>query len=119
MATNAIQDGRVLDHTLSADCASGDVIVKGALVGVAITGGKSGATIALQVTGVWSVPKLSTAVITDGASLTWDISAGKVIIASPATGDIEGFGVATAAAASGTTSVDVLLTPGTGAAKSA
>ena len=116
---NQFQDGRVIDHVLAADCNSGDVIVKGALVGVAVTGGKTGDTIALAIEGVFVLPKLSTAVITDGmAGLIWDISAKQVIVASAATGDITGFGVALGAAGNGTTEVLVKLTPGRGAISS-
>ena len=109
------QDGRVLDHTLAADCASGDVIVKGALVGVAVSAGKAGQKIALHVEGVVQLPKLSSAVIADGqANLIWDVSSKQVIVASAATGDVTGFGVAVEAAGNNTTSVLVKLTPGRG-----
>ncbi|KAF1697984.1 hypothetical protein CSC62_07510 [Pseudoxanthomonas jiangsuensis] len=112
---NQYQDGRVVDHVLAADCASGDVIVKGALVGVALTGGKTGDTIALAIEGVFALPKLSTAVVTDGmAALIWDVSASRVIIASAATGDVTGFGAAIGAFGNGTTEMLVKLTPGRG-----
>lgn len=112
---NYHQDGRVIDHVLAADCNSGDVIVKGALVGVAVTGGKAGDTIALAIEGVFALPKLNTAVITDGmADLIWDISASRVIVASAASGDVTGFGAAIGAAGNGTTEVLVKLTPGRG-----
>lgn len=114
MAKNAVQDGRVLDHVLVADCASGDVVVKGTLVGIAITGGKAGDTVAVATTGVWTLPKLEAADIADGASVIWDVSAKQVIVTGAATGDVSGFGVAAAPAGSGTTTVDVLLTPGAG-----
>jgi len=112
---NQFQDGRVIDHVLAADCNSGDVIVKGALVGVAVTGGKAGDTIALAIEGVFALPKLNTAVITDGkGDVIWDVSASRVIVASAATGDVTGFGVAIGAYGNGTTEALIKLTPGRG-----
>ena len=112
---NQYQDGRIVDHVLAADCASGDVIVKGTLIGIAITGGKAGDTIALAIEGVFALKKLSTAVITDGmAALIWNISAKQVIVASAATGDVAGFGVAIGAYGNGTPEALVKLTPGRG-----
>ena len=109
------QDGRVIDHVLAADCASGDVIVKGSLVGIAVTAGKAGETIALVIEGVHALPKLGTAVIADGnAALIWDVSAKQVIVASPATGDVTGFGVAIGAWGNGTVEMLVKLSPGRG-----
>ncbi|MBD9368849.1 capsid cement protein [Xanthomonas sp. XNM01] len=112
---NQYQDGRVIDHVLAADCASGDVIVKGSLVGIAVTGGKAGDTIALAIEGVFALSKLNTAVVADGrADLIWDVSASRVIVASPAAGDVTGFGVALGAYANGTLELLVKLTPGRG-----
>ena len=39
---NAHQDGRVLDVTLAADIKSGELVVQGKLVAVAVTDGKAG-----------------------------------------------------------------------------
>ncbi len=112
---NQYQDGRIVDHVLAADCASGDVIVKGSLVGIAVTGGKTGETIALAIEGVFALKKLSTAVIADGnAALIWDVSAKQVIVASAATGDVTGFGVAIGAYGNPSTEALVKLTPGRG-----
>lgn len=109
------QDGRVIDHVLAADCNSGDAIVKGTLVGIAITGGKAGDTIALAIEGVHALPKLQSASITDGNSqLIWDVSAKQVIVASPASGDVTGFGVAIGPFNNSTTEMLVKLTPGRG-----
>lgn len=65
------------------------------------------------------LPKLSTAVIGQGKKVTWDVSASEVIVASPAAGDLNNFGVAVAAAGNGTTTVAVKLTPGVGAVQGA
>lgn len=116
---NAYQDGRVLDVTLSADAASGDVVTAGRMFGIAVTNGKNGDTIAAHVEGVFRLPKLGTAVITAGAPLTWDVSAKQVIVASAATGDVENFGYAVEAAGNGTADVLVRLCPGAGVPKAA
>ena len=116
---NAHQDGRVLNVTLTADVASGGVVSQGRLFGIAVTNGKSGDTIAVMVEGVFRLPKLSTAVIAAGATVTWDVSASQIIVASAATGDIENFGYCTEAADNGKTEVAVRLCPGLGIPKAA
>ena len=116
---NAYQDGRVLDVLLAAAVLSGGVVSQGRLFGIAVTNGEIGETVAAHVEGVFALPKLSTAVITAGAALTWDVSASQVIIASAATGDVENFGYAVAAAGNGATEVLVRLCPGMGIPKSA
>lgn len=116
---NYHQDGRVLDVTLAADVASGGIVSQGRLFGVAVTNGKSGDTIAVHVEGVVRLPKLGTAVIAAGAAVSWDVSAGEIIVASTATGDIENFGYAVEAAGNGTTEVLVRLCPGMGVPKAA
>ena len=55
---NAHQDGRVLDVTLAADIKSGELVVQGKLVAVAVTDGKVGEIIATHVEGVFELPKL-------------------------------------------------------------
>lgn len=113
---NAFQDGRVLDVLLAAIATSGGVVSQGRLFGVAVTNGAIGDTIAVHVEGVFSLPKLTTAVIAVGDPVTWDVSAEEVIVAAAATGDIENFGYAVAAAGNGATEVLVRLCPGMGVA---
>lgn len=116
---NAYQDGRMLDVLLTADVASGGVVAQGRLLGVAVTNGKAGDTIAVHVEGVFRLPKLGTAAIAAGDTLTWDINPGRVIVASAATGDVENFGYAVEAAGNGATEVLVRLCPGMGVPKAA
>ncbi|MBD7987119.1 DUF2190 family protein [Luteimonas sp. Sa2BVA3] len=116
---NAFQDGRVLDVTLAADVASGGVVLQNRLLGIAVTNGKTGDTIAAHVEGVFTLPKLSTAVIAVGAPVTWDVSAGQIITGAPANGDLVGFGYAVEAAANPSPTVKVRLCPGAGAIHSA
>jgi predicted RecA/RadA family phage recombinase len=115
---NAYQDGRVIDVTLAAAVASGGVVTKGRrLLGVAVMAGRSGDVVPCHVEGVFSLPKLNTAVIAEGDAVTWSDGLGRVIVASAAVGDIEHFGYAVAAAGNGTTEVLVRLCPGVGVRK--
>lgn len=120
MANNFIQPGTVLDYVNNSGAAisSGDVVVVGGVLGVALTDIDAGATGSVQTQGVFRVPKVSGAVIAQGESLTWDVSAGAFDdnAATPATGDVTGpCAYAAAAAGNGTTTVDVMFTgvPGT------
>jgi predicted RecA/RadA family phage recombinase len=92
MTTKAIQAGNVIDYTATAAITSGDVVKIGQILGVALTDIANGATGAVQITGVFEVPKVTAAVFAQGESLTWDVSAGKFDdnAATPASGDITG-----------------------------
>ncbi len=114
---NAFQDGRVIDVTLAADVASGGVVTKGRLIGVAVMAGVTGAIVPVHVEGVFRLPKLNTAVIAQGAPVTWDIDPGRVIVAAAAIGDVENFGYAVEAVANPSTEVLVRLCPGAGVPK--
>ncbi|HDS1834374.1 TPA: DUF2190 family protein [Stenotrophomonas maltophilia] len=116
---NAHQDGRVLDVTLEAAVESGGVVTKGRMLGIAVSKGAIGDTIAVHVEGVFRLPKLNTAVIAVGDPVTWDVNPGRVIVASAATGDVENFGYAVDAAGNGATEVLVRLCPGAGVPKAA
>ena len=122
MATSMKQPGEVIDYTAGADISSGDVVVIGsngdAIIGVAITDIANGDTGPVAIGGVWTLPKVSAAVIGQGESLVWDSSAGEFDDnqAIPAAGDVSGpAAIAFAAAGNGATTVDVKLTgiPGT------
>jgi predicted RecA/RadA family phage recombinase len=118
MATNYLQKGDVLDYTAGADISSGDAVVIGGLIGVALTDIANGDTGSVQITGVFDMPKVSGAVIAQGESLTWDVSAGAFDdnAATAATGDLTGAcAVAAEAAGDGVTTIAVRLTgvPGT------
>ena len=118
MTTNAVQPGNVIDYTAGSTIASGDVVVIGNIIGVALGDIANGSTGSVATRGVFTVPKVSAAVIAQGESLVWDVSAGKFDdnAASPATGDISGAAAcAWESAGNGVTSFDVYLTgvPGT------
>jgi len=120
MAKTYVQPGEVIDWTngTGAAKASGAVIAIGQILGVALVDIANGATGAVQITGVFTVPKVSAAVIAQGESLVWDVSAGAFDdnAATPAAGDISGPpAVAFEAAGNGVTSMKVKFTgaPGT------
>lgn len=114
MATNYIQAGAVIDYTAGADISSGDVVAAGNLVGVALNDIANGAVGPVQIEGVFSLPKVSAAVIGAGETVNWDVSAGAFDdnAATPATGDLSGGCVAVEAAGNGDTTVKVKINVG-------
>lgn len=120
MATNFVQPGKVLDWTngTGSAVASGDVVKMGQLLAVALVDIANGESGAVSIDGVYDAPKVSGAVIAQGESLTWDVSAGAFDdnAATPATGDVTGAcAVAAEAAGNGVTTLAVRFTgvPGT------
>ncbi len=117
MATNRVQNGRRIDVTLGGTVSSGDAIIVGNMVGVCTVDGVSGDVIAVAISEVYNLPKLDAAVIAQGEAVAFDVSAQEVDDENitPASGDIETFGVAWEAKGATTSElIAVLLTPGTG-----
>ncbi|WP_421921599.1 capsid cement protein [Marinobacter salarius] len=116
MATNYSQKGEVIDFTngTGSDIASGEVVVVGNLVGVAITDIADTEIGAVGIEGVWELPKVSAAVIGAGETVNWDdsVSAFDDNQATPATDDLTGGCVAVAAAGNGDTTVLVKINVG-------
>lgn len=115
---NYVQSGEVIPFVAGATITSGQVVAIGNILGVATADVANGATGYARIRGVFTVPKVSGAVIANGESLTWDVSAAAFDdnAATPATGDITGApAVAFEAAGNGVTSMKVLFTgvPGT------
>lgn len=120
MSSNHVQPGKVLDHvnTTGAAITSGQVVAAGQILGVALKDIAIGATGSVAVDGVFRVPKVTGAVIAQGESLTWDVSAAAFDdnLAVAAAGDVTGpCAVAFEAAGNGVTSLNVKFTgaPGT------
>ena len=93
MATNYVSEGDVIQWTnAGAAVSSGDVVVIGQILGVALVDIAQNATGSVAIRGTFTVPKVSAAVIAQGEGLTWDVSAGAVDdnAATPATGDVTG-----------------------------
>lgn len=125
MATNIkYQPGDTMTWTNSTgtDVVSGQVVVVGTILAVALVDIANGASgTVLYKNAVATCPKVSGAVIGQGETLTWDVSANSGAgafddsAASPATGDVTGNVIAHAAAGNGDTTVEVVLNgvPGT------
>lgn len=120
MAINYVEAGESKTWTngTGSDVSSGDVVPIGQRLAVALVDIANGASGAVKFMGVFTVPKVSAAVIAEGETLTWDVSAGAFDdnAATPATGDLTGApAVAFEAAGNGVTSFDVYFTgvPGT------
>lgn len=118
MANNYVRPGESINFVNGASpVVSGQVVRVGNLLGVALGDIAANATGVVGF-GVFTVPKVSAAVIAQGASVLWDASAAAfdVNTATPATGDVSGPpAVATIAAGNGATTVSILFTgvPGT------
>jgi len=113
MATNYVQEGEVIQYIAGSNISAGAVVKIGQILGVALVDIANGETGSVAIKGVYTVPKVSGAVIAQGESLTWDVSAGAFDdnAATPATGDVTGAAaVAAEAAGNGVTSFDVIFT---------
>jgi predicted RecA/RadA family phage recombinase len=118
LSTNYVQEGDVIQYTAGGTITAGSVVVMGNKLGVALVDMVSGQTGSVAMRGVYTLPKVTGAVIAQGDSLTWDVSAGNFDdnAATPASGDITGAAAyAFEAAGAGVLTIDVCLTgaPGT------
>lgn len=68
---NYIQKGDAIDFTLTAAASAGDPILTGSLVGIAVTDGAIGDTIAVNLCGVYEVAKATGAACVVGDKLYW------------------------------------------------
>ena len=82
-----VHDGMTIDHTPSNAVAAGDVVVVGALVGVAPRAIAANALGAIQVEGVFDFPKTTSAAIDAGDAVYWDADPGQ-IVKTQTTGDV-------------------------------
>ena len=105
-----------VNYTAGAAIVVDQILVLGDAVGIAQVAMANGDVGAVSVDGVYTFPKTSAAVIAQGETVDWDVSAGEVDdnAAAPASGDCSNFGVALAAAGNGTTTVTVKLALGLG-----
>lgn len=110
MAKNLIQEGCNITITATGTISSGDLVVVGALVGVAVGDATNGTDVAIMTEGVFDLPKTAG----DGGAavgdvMYYDASAAEVTaVRVVATGD-RAIGVATAAATTGATTARVML----------
>jgi len=107
MATNVLQDGDLVTVAApSGGVSSGDLVIVGALAGVALADADATEDVVLKTTGVCTLPKLSTEVIAQGAAVAWDIDPGQVVL--PDSGHYP-LGTAVEAAGNGATTCKVRL----------
>lgn len=117
MTVKALQIGNVINYTAGADIASGDLVVMGHTLGIALADIANGAVGPVAVEGVFEgVPKVSAAVFAQGEKLILDVSATPDAFddssATPAAGDITGGAIAWVAGANLETTCTIKLTPG-------
>lgn len=105
---NFVKDGAVLAITAPEALSSGEVVVVGAIRGVAIAAAASGATAQVATEGVFTVAKEAPLVIDEGDLVYWDTTADE----ADKTNTNEKLGVCVADAASSDTTVQVKLLPG-------
>lgn len=117
MATTAVAEGKTINWTNGGSAVtSGAVVVIGsngdAMLGVAHDDIANGAVGVVHIEGVFSVAKVSAAVIAQGEYVIWDTSASAFDdnAATPATGDVSDGAVAWEAAGNGVTTMNIKLT---------
>lgn len=118
MATNYVNDGRVITYSNTGSAiSSGDVVVINNIIGVALEDiAATSGTGSVAIEGVFTVPAVSAAVIAQGEAVIWDATAEAFEDDqhSAGTGDISGCCVAMAASGNGDTTVQVKLNVGIG-----
>lgn len=106
MTTKYVMSGDVIDYTAGSAVSSGQVLLIGARVGVALNAIAAGATGAVAVEGVFTIAKLGTDVVAQGALLYWDNTNSR--LTTTASGNTLA-GYAAKAAGSGVTTVEINL----------
>lgn len=102
MTSKYIQPGNVIDYTPAGAIANGQIVLIGVRIGVALQAIAANATGPLAVKGVYTIPKLSTDVVAQGALLYWD-NANSRLTTTSAGNTLAGYAVA--AAGNGATTV--------------
>lgn len=106
---NYVQPGRTLDVVLDGTYASGDGFVFGNGFGICATNGINGDTVAVDVEGVFTLPKLAGSAWTQGEKIAWDTATKKATDAT--TSGNKAIGYAVIAAGSADTTGTVKLVP--------
>lgn len=75
---NYICEGNLIEIVAQEAINSGDVVVAGGLIGVAVTSAVIGDTVAVRVAGVFSLAKVAATAINQGDLVYWDATAGNV-----------------------------------------
>lgn len=103
---NFIQAGDTMVVVAAAAVASGGVVVANDTAGVAVNAAALGEEVVVALEGVYTLPKLASGAIGQGAKVYWDATPGEVTTTD--TGNTY-LGTAHAAAADGATSINVRL----------
>lgn len=115
---NLVQRGETMPWTngTGSDVSSGDAVVVGGQIGVAITDIADGSSGDLAMAGVFSLPKTAGAAINQGDAAMYDVSASAFVPSggTPATGDVTGAVACWEDAASAATTVKVKINVGVG-----
>lgn len=118
MSKNAVQDGNVIQFVNAGSAiAAGDVVVVGQQIGVALVDIAATTGVgSVAMDGVFDVPKVSAAVIAQGESVIYDVTAAAFDdnLATPATGDVSGCCIAWESAGAAVTTIAVKLNVGVG-----
>lgn len=118
MTNKYVARGDIVNYIAAGTITSGQVVVMGHTLGVALKSGVSGDTIPVAIEGVFELPKVSAAVFVVGEKLIFDVSAASGAgefddsAATPATGDLTGAAIAMRLGANAETTCLVKLTPG-------
>jgi predicted RecA/RadA family phage recombinase len=103
---NAVSSGNVIAHTPSAAVSSGQLVLVGTKLGVAVADIAANATGSLQMSGEFSFGKVTTDVVAQGAALYWN-NTSKLLTTTSAGNTYAGY--ATAAAGNGAATVNINL----------
>lgn len=106
MATNFIRDGATIRHTETPAVSSGEGVIIGAMLGVAINDIAANTEGEYSVMGVYEMPKLTANVMAVGDVVNWNDSNKEF---QNATSDLDGVGVVWKASDGSTTTVQVKL----------
>lgn len=106
MTTKFVQPGEVIDYTAGANKTSGQPVLIGTRLGVCLADIDNGSTGPVAMSGVYTVTKLTTDVVTQGAALYWDNTNSR--LTTTASGNTYA-GYAFAAAGNGVTTVNIKL----------
>ena len=112
MTGKLVQNGKRITWTNGGSAVlSGAIVIVANLICIALGDIGAGETGELGIGEVYTAPKVSGAVIGQGETVYWDVSAGAFDdnAATPASGDIKNGAVAWKAAGNGVTTVDVVL----------
>lgn len=102
---NFIQEGEYVELTVNRDVKSGGGFLAGSLFGVAVGDVANDGTGNFKLSGVFTLPALSTSTFTQGAKAYWDNSDGKLHVTNAASGNTLIGEVLEAKTSGGTTAV--------------